>query len=219
MPGGFGVVLDDRPVRLPSGAVLTVPTKALAAAIAAEWAAPGPEITPALLHLTPLAGAALDRIAPDPASVRSGLLAYGRADLLCYRAADPASLAAHQHQSWQPWLDWAEASTGARLTVTHGIIAVDQPAAALDCLADRLAALDCWTLAGLGVIVPALGSLVLGLAVAGDAIAPSEAHALAMLDETWQERNWGADPETLARRTLIAAEIASAAMFVKLARP
>lgn len=217
-PDGFGIALDDKPVRLPGGAPLAVPTRPLAEGIAAEWDAPRETVTPEDLPLTRLAGTAVERVAPNPAAVRASLLVYGGSDLLCYRATGPASLVAEQRRLWQPWLEWAAASFGATLAVTEGIGAIDQPALAVSRLDDELATHSPWTLAGLGVIVPALGSLVLGLAVVRGVLDPGEAHTLSVLDETWQEKQWGTDADAARRRTGIAAEIASAAMFVNLAR-
>ena len=74
--GGHGVLLDGRPVRTPKGAPLAVPTAALAAAIADEWQAAGPEVRPADLPLTGLANAAIDLVAPDPRAFAEGLAAY-----------------------------------------------------------------------------------------------------------------------------------------------
>ncbi|MGC9268779.1 ATP12 family chaperone protein [Acidiphilium sp.] len=215
---GFAIRLDGKPVRLPGGAPLAVPHQALASAIAGEWRAANATIIPDDLPLTQLAGAAIEQIAPDPDALRRNLLAYGSTDLLCYRAETPAALAALQHEKWQPWLDWANNRLGARLVTTRGIIAVTQSDAALRCLAGALASQDEWALAGLGVAVPALGSLVLGLATIAGAMTPETAHDLARLDEIWQEATWGADAEAQARRNGIARDIASAAMFVTLTR-
>ncbi|HEX7390722.1 MAG TPA: ATP12 family chaperone protein, partial [Acidiphilium sp.] len=83
---GFGVSLDGKPVRLPGGAPLAVPSRPLAEAIATEWQDAGKTVMPDDLPLTRLAGTAIERIAPDPEPVRASLLAYGGSDLLCYRA-------------------------------------------------------------------------------------------------------------------------------------
>jgi chaperone required for assembly of F1-ATPase len=55
-------------------------------------------------------------------------------------------------------------------------------------------------LAALGVAVPALGSLVLGLALSFGRLDAEEAHRLAVMDEVFQEEFWGSDAETEARR-------------------
>src|SRR5205823_173154 len=49
--GGWGVALDGRPMRTPGKNELVLPSKALAAAIAAEWDAQREEIHPATMPL------------------------------------------------------------------------------------------------------------------------------------------------------------------------
>ncbi|TQF76792.1 chaperone, ATP12, partial [Elioraea sp. Yellowstone] len=74
-------------------------------------------------------------------------------------------------------------------------------------------------LAALGVAVPALGSLVLGLALAERRIGPEEAHALATLDEAFQAEEWGQDAEAAARLAAIAADVRLAARILALDQP
>jgi chaperone required for assembly of F1-ATPase len=73
-------------------------------------------------------------------------------------------------------------------------------------------------LAALGVAVPALGSLVLGLAMAASRLDAATACALACLDETFQAELWGRDEAAEERRRQIAAEVAVAERFLRLAR-
>jgi chaperone required for assembly of F1-ATPase len=94
---------------------------------------------------------------------------------------------------------------------------VTQSEAALTALAARVAALDPLRLSALGVLVPGLGSLVLGLAVLEGALAVEEAHRLSILDELYQEELWGLDWEAEERRTRVAAELALAAKLLELA--
>jgi chaperone required for assembly of F1-ATPase len=220
-PGGFGVLLDGRPVRLPGGAPLVVPAAALAEAIAEEWSraggAKGGEMSFADVPLTRLAGTAQERIAPDPAPVVAALARYGETDLLCYRAED-RRLAAEQAAQWDPLLDWAALQLDAPLRVTAGLMPVPQDATALAALRRAVAALGALELSALGVLVPGLGSLVLGLAVVHGRLDAAEAHRLATLDEAFQERFWGTDAEAAARRARIGAEVALAARLVALMR-
>jgi chaperone required for assembly of F1-ATPase len=220
-PGGFGVALDGRPVRLPGGTPLVVAAAALARAIAEEWQAAGGardgEFTAADLPLTRLAGTAQERIAPDPAPQVEGLAKYAETDLLCYRAEDPR-LAALEAASWQPLLDWAALQHDAPLRVTTGLMPVAQDPAALAALRHVTGGCTATELAALGVLVPSLGSLVLGLAVVQGRLEPEEAHRLAVLGETFQEAFWGTDPEAAARRERIAREVALAARLVALSR-
>jgi chaperone required for assembly of F1-ATPase len=127
VPGGYAVLLDGKPLRLPGGVDLTVTAPALAEAIAAEWQDAGACFGPDDVPLTGLAGAAQERVAANRAGMVESLIGYARADLLCYRAAQPAALAAAQHAAWQPWLDWAAQRHGAALRVTTELRAIDQP--------------------------------------------------------------------------------------------
>ena len=220
--GRYAIRLDGRPMRLPGGPLLALESRALAQAIAAEWQAAGGGKGGALsaedVPLTRVAGTAQERIAPDPTPTVAALARYGDGDLLCYRAEAPAVLVERQAALWQPWLDWAQARTGATLRVTRGLMHVAQPAEALDRLHDALAGLTPFTLAGMGILVPALGSLVLGLAVADGAMQAGEAHRLAMLDELFQAEQWGEDRQATARRRAVAADVEVAARFIALSR-
>jgi chaperone required for assembly of F1-ATPase len=209
--------LDGKPMRLPGGIALTLRGEALARALAEEWQATCGEFSWDGLPLTQLAATAQHRIAPDPAPTVTALARYAESDCLCYRAEHPPSLAVRQHHAWQPWLDWAATTHDARLQITHGIVPIRQSDAALARLADAVGRLDAWQLAGLGVLVPAYGSLVLGLAVAAGAIEDDEALGLSRVDELHQQEAWGLDDEAAARAAGIAADVKAAARFMCLA--
>lgn len=217
---GWAVTLDGKPVRVPGGGFLSLPTRALAQAVAAEWQAAGGavggEMSYADLPLTRLAGTAQERIVPDPGPVVLELARYAQSDLLCYRAEAPQSLVEQQAAQWQPWLDWVARTHGAALLVTAGIVHVTQPEVAVAKLITAVALLDPYRLAGLGVLVPSFGSLVLGLAVAQGALAASEAHEVATLDERHQAAFWGWDDEAAARMARMAEDVAVAGRFLDL---
>lgn len=219
--GGHAVLLDGRPLRLPGGAPLATDFAPLADAIAAEWEAAGGEkggeMSMEDVPLTRLLGTAQDRIAPDPSAMVAGLAKYAETDLLCYRAED-AALAERQAREWQPLLDWAAETHGAPLAITAGLMPVAQPAASLDSLRRAIATHGVEELAALGLAVPALGSLVLGLALSAGRLEGQEAHRLSVLDETHQEERWGADAEAAHRRARAAADIGLAERFLALVR-
>ena len=219
---GYQVLLDGRPVRLPGGASLALPTALLAAAVADEWqragSQPGGEMGWDMVPLTRLVGTAQERIAPDPSAVADALATYGESDLLCYRAERPAELVRRQERAWQPWLDWAADRYGARLVPTVGIVHRPQDPAALAALRRVMGKQDPLALAALGVAIPALGSLVLGLALADGALDAGMAHALATLDETFQAEQWGEDAEAARRRERVGEDVAVAGRLLRLAR-
>ncbi len=219
---GYAILLDGRPMRLLGGMALTIAAAPLARAIAAEWqaagGAKGGEMRFSDTPLTRLAGTAQERIRPNLVPVIDTIAGYGETDLLCYRAAAPEALVARQAREWQPWLDWSALQFDAPLRVTAGIRHVAQNRQALAALHAAVARHDALVLAGLGVAVPALGSLVLGLALADGALDAVSAHALGMLDELFQEEFWGTDTEGLSRRAAVAEDIAIAARFMALAQ-
>lgn len=220
--GGFAVLLDGKPMRIPGGTPLTITAPALADGIAAEWQQAGGakngEFSMEDVPLTRLAGTAQDRIAPDPAPVATALAQYAETDLLCYRAEHPTALVVSQAHAWQPWLDWAAQAHGARLQMTTGIIHHPQDPAALEAIYRAMARQTVPALAALGVAVPLLGSAVLGLALADGALDAATAHELASLDELFQAAAWGEDAEAASRRQRVADDIALAERFIRLSR-
>ena len=220
--GGYGILLDGKPMHLPGGATLRVAHPPLALAVATEWqlagGGKGGTMSFADTPLTRLAGTAQVRVGTDPWPIADAIARYGESDLLCYRAEAPEALVRRQEAAWQPWLDWAEQRYGARLRVTSGIVAIRQHRDSVAVLRAAVGALDPWALAALGVAVPALGSLVLGLALAEQRVDPATAHALGALEELFQAEQWGEDAQAAARRQAVAEEIVLAARLIALTR-
>jgi len=73
-------------------------------------------------------------------------------------------------------------------------------------------------LAALGIAVPALGSLVLGLALAAGEMDAETAYALSALDELFQVEQWGEDEEAAHRRAGIRDDILLAERYIALTR-
>ena len=193
--GGFTVRLDARPVRTPLKAALTVPTLAMAQAIAAEWDAQTGLVKPQTMPVTRAANSAIDKIVPQFDEVAELLSAYGASDLICYRATDPQALVARQADAWDPMIAWAADALRAPLIATAGVIHIAQAPASLDALRAQVFALDPFRLAGLHDLVAISGSLVLALAVVRRKLPAPEAWALSRIDETWQQELWGQDEE------------------------
>ncbi len=220
---GYRIMLDERPLRLPGGAVLSLRARALAEAVAAEWDAAGGGVGspfgPEALGLTRLAATLQERVAPARAAAAAMLLAGIDGDLLCYRAAHPASLVVLQDGGWQPWLDWCRRVHGADFVVRTGVMPVAQPEPVRAAMGVALARQDDATLTALAVLAPLLGSLVLGFAVTEGALAPEAASDLSLLDALHQGERWGVDPEVTERRAQLAREALEVRRFVALTRP
>ncbi|PYD76470.1 ATP12 family chaperone protein [Novacetimonas pomaceti] len=220
---GYVVHLDGRPVRLPGKALLWVKIHALAQALAREWAAAGQDakggtFTPADLPLTRIAGTMIERIAPDREATVDALLRYADGELLCYRATHPATLCERQAAQWAPWVDWLRERHGITLRTTQGIMPISQSPQAMEGLAAMLRGYDDATLAALGVIVPAMKSIVLGIAVVTGAIDARKAAQVATLDERTQMEIWGRDAQQEAMLALLEREVVEGWTFLDLAR-
>ena len=216
--GRYTVALDGRTVRTPARRPLALPTRALAEAIAAEWASQGEKVRPADMPLMGFASTAIDGVAPDRERVIGETMGYGGADLLCYRAEAPEELVERQNRAWQPLLDWCAARYRAPLRVTAGVIAVPQAEDSLAALRTAVAGLDDFALTALHNLSVACGSLVLALAVAEGRIDAATAWSLSRLDEDWQAGIWGEDPEAARRAAALRTEIEATARFLALSR-
>jgi hypothetical protein len=73
-------------------------------------------------------------------------------------------------------------------------------------------------LTALGTLVPALGSLVLALALVEDQIGPEQAVALSRLEESRQAARWGSDPVIEAKEASVLHEVRQAYRFLVLSR-
>ena len=213
---GWGVRLDERPLRTPGKALLTVPSEALGQAIADEWASAAQNVDPRSMPLTGLANAAIDRVTPDRASFAAGLAKYAEADLACYRAEGPRTLAERQAASWDRLLGWARRRYDVDFAVTTGIVHVGQPPATVARLAFEVAALDAFQLASLSPLVTIGGSLVAALAVIDGALTAEAAWDAVSIDERWQIEKWGEDAEAVAALALRRADFFAAARFLEL---
>lgn len=209
---GYALELDGKTVRTPARKALVVPTQALASLIAAEWASQKDVIDPATMPATRLVNTAIDGIANDPQAVFEDILRFSSTDLLCYRADGPEGLVARQGERWDPVMDWAANSLGARFILIEGVIHQEQPREATAAFAVTLRKYDTPVdLACLHTITTLTGSAILAMAFAEGFLPFDEIWSLAHLDEDWTIEHWGSDEEAEERRALRFQEFQAAA--------
>lgn len=216
--GGWQVTLDGRAVKTVSGRAQLLPTRALAEALAEEWARQGEEIDPAGFVLRDLADYALDVVAPDRAAAISALLRYAETDTLCYRAEPEDALHARQAAEWDPLLAAAEARWDVHFARVAGVIHQPQPAQTLARLQAVLAAESDFALAALATLANLAASLVVGLAALAPGADTAGLWRAASLEEDWQAELWGRDAEAEALRARREEIFAAAARFAALVR-
>lgn len=201
--GGYGILLDGRPVRTPAKKLLAVPALAIAERLAAEWDAQAEEIDPAKMPVTRLVNTAVDGVSANLDAVFEEILRFAGTDLLCYRADSPEGLVARQREGWDPLIRWAADAKGARFILVEGVMHREQPPQALVAFS---AALDAWrdplALACLHTVTTLTGSALIALALAEGVVNAERAWTLAHIDEDWQIEHWGTDEEAFRRREL-----------------
>lgn len=213
---GFAVLLDGKPMRTPAGLAFRVPGSALAAAIAAEWAAQDTLVRPDRMPLSQIAATAIDRVGTDPAATVAAIARFGETDLVCYRAEAPVELVERQHAALQPLVDWAALTLDAALRVTAGVMPAAQPPAATAALRRAVERFDPWRLAPVGLATAASGSLIIALALAFGRLDAEAAWSTSQVEESFQIERWGEDAEAAERRRALRGDLHAAARFLAL---
>ena len=215
---GAGVMLDQRRLRTPHGAVFAAPTAALAQAITAEWNAQSEHIRPATMPLTQLAFAAVDATPGRRDDLVTHVVKHAETDLLCHRAESPQALAARQDEIWAPVLHWAREALGAAPQIVHGVIAAPADPALAGAIREKAAALDDFQLTGLAHGVGVSGSAMLGFALLHGAIDAKRAFEAAALDDLWSLERWGEDAEARQRLNRIQGDLAALERYFQVLR-
>jgi len=213
---GYGLVLDNRPVKTPARAALIIPGLALGEAIAEEWRGQGEHIEPATMPLTQHVNAGIDRIAPNRADVLEELVRYAETDQCCYRADEPEELIARQAAAWDPLLEWAKDTHGLSFAVTSGIMPAAQPQQTLDQARSLIEPMPDCAISALHTVTAISGSLVMGLAARDQQLSDASLFECALVDELFQVEQWGADEEAQERRTGLRTALGSACTLFSL---
>ena len=219
--GAFVLLLDGRLAKSPGGNPIALPCLAAAEAIAEEWAAQGDWIDWAQMPITRIANSAIDAVSRELSAAVDEIVKYSGSDLVCYRAAEPRTLAQAQAAAWNSILAFARKKFGAGFICTEGVMFVEQPQAARNAV---LGAVACYAqtgtaapfaLAALHVMTTLTGSVLIAIGVAHGALSPVEAWRAAHVDEDFEIEAWGEDAEALLRRERQWCEFEAAARLFK----
>ena len=211
--GGFAVTLDGKPIRTPSGRIVTVPVRKIADQMAAEWQAQREIIDPLTMPLTRFANSVVEAVVDRAELVRDDVAKYLQSDLLFYRAGHPEALVAREAAHWDPVLFWAADEFGAHFILAEGIVHVRQPEQAVEAARAALPS-DPWSIAALHVITTLTGSALLALALKHEVLTPEQVWAAAHVDEDWNAEKWGVDEEVAARRAARLVDFRAAAFIL-----
>jgi chaperone required for assembly of F1-ATPase len=192
---GYSVELDGRKLRTPSKAPLNVTYREIADAIASEWMAQEELVDPTTMPATRMANSVIDKVIVNQDAIVDMLSEYAGSDLMCYRATTPQSLIEEQAAAWDPILDWSAAHMKAPMHTTSGVMFVEQPAQSVEVYRARLKRMNPYQLAGVHDLITISGSVVISMALITNHLNLEQAWSTAIVDESWQEKQWGVDEE------------------------
>src|ERR1700730_1307165 len=217
-PDGLAIILDDKPVRTPSGRSLVAPTREIADAIVTEWDSQKEFIDPLTMPLTRFANSVLDAVVDRVEAVTDDIAKYLGSDFLFSRAGHPEALVAREAALWDPVVFWAADALGAHFILAEGIVHVRQPDSAIAAARAALPA-DPWSIAALHVVTTLTGSALLALALLRGVVDQDQVWAAAHVDEDWNIEKWGVDEEVAARRAARLVDFRAAASILAALNP
>jgi chaperone required for assembly of F1-ATPase len=216
--GGFAITLDGKPIRTPSGRVITAPSRDIAQAIAAEWEAQQETINPLTMPLTRFANSVVEAVTDRVDMVAADIAKYLASDLLFYRAGHPEALVARETAHWDPVVFWAADSLGAHFILAQGIVHVRQPDTAIEAARAALPG-DPWSVAAMHVVTTLTGSALLALALLHGARDADQVWAAAHVEEDFNTEQWGVDEEAAARRAARLVDFQAATQILRALKP
>ena len=215
---GFTVLLDGRPVRTPARAPAHRADRApLAEAIAAEWAGQPERIDTQDMRLTRLATTVVDLMPARRGDAIAEAAGYAATDLLCYRAAGPASLAAPPGGGLAALARLGRAALRCPAAAGRGRDA-DQPGrggAARPARGGRAG----WTTGAWSGCTPPPrrpARWCSGSRSRRASSPPIGRSRVALLDELYEIEQWGEDAEQSARHARLRADLVAAERFLEL---
>uniref|UniRef100_G1MZI6 ATP synthase mitochondrial F1 complex assembly factor 2 n=1 Tax=Meleagris gallopavo TaxID=9103 RepID=G1MZI6_MELGA len=191
-PGGFEINLDHRKLKTPQAKLFTVPSEALAIAVATEWDSQKDTIKFYTMHLTTLCNTALDNPTQrNKVQLIRAAVKFLETDTLCYRVEEPAALAELQKKEWDPIVAWAEKRYNVAIGSSTSIMGPNISASTRDTFISHLASYNMWALQGIEYVITQLKSLILSMGLIDRHITVEKAVLLSRLEEEYQIQRWG----------------------------
>ncbi|KAF6092406.1 ATP synthase mitochondrial F1 complex assembly factor 2 [Phyllostomus discolor] len=185
--GGFEINLDHRKLKTPQAKLFTVPSEALAIAVATEWDCQQDTIKFYTMHLTTLCNTSLDNPTQrNKDQLIRAAVKFLDTDTICYRVEEPETLVELQKNEWDPIITWAEKRYGVEIGSSTSIMGPNIPDRTREVLVSHLASYSMWALQGIEFVVSQLKSMVLTLGLIDLRLTVEQAVLLSRLEEEYQ---------------------------------
>jgi chaperone required for assembly of F1-ATPase len=209
--------LDNKPIKTPTGHLLSTPSHTKANAVVTEWQAQTDDIILGTMPVTQYLNSVHDKIIPNYDFILNQLLQYADNDCIFYFTHNTdIDLYTNQQQYWLPIIQYFEIYYAAELNYGTDLILKNQCDNFKNHLQDFLKDLSYENLAGLYKIITLLGSVLLGIYAYGGHIDYDTALRYSRLEQDYNIQNWGLDFEAEQTRNFINQDYAQAVMFLKL---
>ncbi|XP_057629859.1 ATP synthase mitochondrial F1 complex assembly factor 2 isoform X2 [Chionomys nivalis] len=190
--GGFEINLDHRKLKTPQAKLFTVPSEALAIAVATEWDSQQDTIKFYTMHLTTLCNTSLDNPTQrNKDQLIRATVKFLDTDTICYRVEEPETLVELQKSEWDPVIEWAEERYGMEIGSSTSIMGPSIPTQTREALTSHLSSYNMWALQGIEFIVAQLKSMLLTLGLIDRHLTVEQAVLLSRLEEEYQIQKWG----------------------------
>lgn len=218
--GGFEIHLDGRPIRLPdTKSVLSVSTRDLADAIAAEWEAQGAEVVPDSMPMMQIACTCLEKVAVQRAAMQAQILRYVDTDLLYYRTDKPPELLEAQEAAWDPLLAMFAERYGVDFQITQDLVALKQDVAVHEAVRRYCEGLTDAEFTVLQIAVPLSGSVITGILFTSGDLTVNEVLDVARVEERFKDgiydaEKYGPDPSIEKADKAMMADLLACLLFL-----
>ena len=218
---GFGIFLDDRPVRTRMGNLLCAPNRSIADEIVREWADQKDKVLPDTMPFTQILNTRIDRVTRGRTAMTAALLKYLDTDLICYPAPEPEELREAQNRSWSPFTEWFETAFGHPLKITVGLRAVSQPEEVQASVLNKVEAMNDDSFTILQWVTAMAGSIVMALGFMDRAFNAGDILAARFVEEDFKEEiydadKYGSDPQIESTRNQMEKDLTAAQKYLEM---
>lgn len=209
--------LDNKPIKTPTGTLMSTPSLKKADAVVAEWHAQADNIIPQTMPITQYLNSVIDKIIPNHASIIEQLLSYADNDCIFYFTHNTdTDLYKNQTEYWLPIIHHFEKYYAVNLNYGSDLILNNQSDIFKNHLQDFFKFLPHEELAGLYTLITIFGSVLLGLYAYQKYINYDTALFYSRLEEDYNIKNWGLDLDSEKNRHYINQDFQNAVLFLGL---
>jgi len=186
------VVIDGRVLKTPARKSISLPSKALAMAVAAEWEwQRARRVMPFTMPMTTLVSTAVDQMPSIRGRTIEELLNHFLTDTACCRHEIDRKLLKKQNEVLNPIVHWMEQHVQKPVKMSHNVLEHGQDAETVEAVRRMLLKFNDWELSAVDMLANATKSLVIALAVEQGRLSPMEALHASRVEENFQMEEWG----------------------------